>query len=77
MTRIKPRWIDKIKAGLGAVDKSLSDRGDPYDHTKLQRLEEKMNEKYLDGLNDVNKIKFGNIKAIHNKKINLKNSKRY
>ena len=77
MTRIKPRWIDKIKAGLGAVDKSFSDRGDPYDHTKIQRLEEKMNEKHLDGLNDVNKIKFGNIKTTHNKKINLKNSKRY
>jgi len=76
VTRIKKRWIDKLKTGMGFIDQSFTDRGDPDDQKKIHQLEEKMNEKYLDGLNDVDRMKFGNIKT-NNKKINLKNSKRY
>ena len=75
MTRIKPRKLDRIRAVFDAVDKAFVDREDPHDQTKIQQLEEKMNE--IDGLNDFNKNNFGHINKISNKKMNLKNSKRY
>ncbi len=75
MARIKPKRLDRIRAVFGAVDKAFVDRGDPHDQTKIQQLEEKMNE--INNLNDFNKINFVQINKSTNKKMNLKNSKRY
>lgn len=75
MTRIKPKILDKIRDAFEGVDKILVDRTDAYDQSKIQQLEEKMNE--VDGFNDFNKNNFGHINKITNKKMNLKNSKQF
>ena len=75
MTRIKPKLLDKIQAAFEGVDKILVDRTDAYDQSKIQQLEEKMNN--VDGFNDFNRNNFGHVNKIINKKIHLKNSKRF
>lgn len=75
MTRIKHRRLDKIRAAFGSVDKSFVNRGDLHDQSKIQQLEEKMNE--IEGFEDFNKINFGTMCKSPTKKMNLKNSKRY
>lgn len=75
MTRIKIKRWDRIKEGFRSVDKAFVDRGDIHDQTKIQQLEEKLSQ--IDGFNDFNKINLGYIAQSANKKIHLKNSKRY
>ena len=62
---------------LGAVDKSLVDRGDPYDQRKIQELEEKMDETWSGSAENLNKNLRSSIGFIKNKKVNIKNSKRF
>jgi len=75
MTRIKPKMLDRIRTAFEGVDKVFVDRTDVNDHIKIQQLDEKMNG--VDGFNCFNKNNFGNINKISNKKLNLRNSKRY
>lgn len=56
MTRLKPRKRDKIKSAFEAVDKVAVDRGDLNDSTKIQELEEQMDNENFD-LNGFNRIK--------------------
>ena len=49
MTRKKPRRLDKIRAGLEAVDKVAVDRGDSHDQRKIQELENQMDNELFDG----------------------------
>lgn len=75
MTRIKPKRWDRIKEVFRSVDNAFVDREDLHDQTKIQQLEEKMSQ--IDGFNDFDKINLGYIAQSVNKKIHLKNSKRY
>ena len=75
MTRKKTTFLDKLCGGFSSIDGILTDRSDLYDQTKIHQLEEKINE--IDGFEDFNKNNFGNISKISNKKMNLKNSKRF
>ena len=77
MTRIRPRRLDRFRAMFAGIDKAFVDRGDPYDQTKIQQLEEKMNEKCFDEINNFNKINYEKLNKPLNKKMNLKNSKRF
>ena len=77
MTRIKPRRLDKMRTAFDAVDKAFVDRDDLHNQTKIQELDDKMNEKSFDGINGLNKINLGKINIISNKKMRLKTSKRY
>lgn len=75
MTRIIPKRWDRIKEAFRSIDKAIVDRGDIHDQTKIQQLEEKMNQ--IDGFSDFNKINLSHISQSANKKTQLKNSKRY
>ncbi len=77
MTRIKPKRVDNIRTAFDAVDKASVDRDDLDNQTKIQELDDKMNEKSFDGINGLNKINLGKINIISNKKMRLKTSKRY
>lgn len=74
MTRRKPRFLDKLREGFSFIDSSFVNRCDLNDQTKIQQLEEKMNE--IDSFDDF-KHNFEGINKDSNKKTTLKNSKRY
>ena len=77
MTRTKPRMLDKIRNAFGAVDRTLVDRSDLNDATKIQGLEEKINDMPFENVSNLWKLNPGKINRTSNRKTNLKNSKRY
>jgi len=77
MTRIKPKRVDNIRTAFDAVDKASVDRDDLDNQTKIQELDENINGKAFDGINELNKINLVKINEIANKKMILNNYKRY
>ena len=77
MTRIKPKRVDNIRTAFDTVDKAFVDRDDLLNETKIQELDENINGKAFDGINELNKINLVKINIISNKKMRLKTSKRY
>lgn len=77
VTRIKPRRPDNIRTAFDAVDKAFVGKDDLHNQTQIQKLDETINGKSSDGINELNKINFGTINQISKKKISLTHSKRY
>ena len=77
MTRLKRRKFDRIRAIFGAIDKTFVDRSDLYDSAKIKELENKMDENLFDGKNQFDKIGQGKFFGTSNKRMKIKNSKRY
>ncbi|MCV0366153.1 MAG: hypothetical protein K5798_02670 [Nitrosopumilus sp.] len=74
MTRKKTGFLDKLKRGLSSIDSIFVDRSEVNNCTKIQQLEEQMNK--INCFDDF-KNNFASINKISNKKMNLKNSKRF
>ncbi|MBI1662416.1 MAG: hypothetical protein IS860_02765 [Nitrosopumilus sp.] len=74
MTRKRPGFLGKLRNSLRTVDQSFTNRDDLHNQNKIQKLEERMSDKVFGDALDNLDIPF---QKFSNKKMSIKNSKRY